>query len=233
MTIISESGSTVFYTTDGSNPNNTSPHGAVGSGLASVSIPVPTILTIKAYATNSGESDSAVFSATYHTYATPAVPTWINTAGGSWPVTANWSNTVVASGANLTADFSALTLAGDAIVTLDNSPTVGSLVFGDKGNLYNWEIDTGSSGTLTLAAANAPTITVVNRTATINTALAVKGTNALIKTGNGTLTLSGTGISYTGPTTVNAGTLAFMDNGNGNGNAPVTSVTLANNSALM
>ena len=213
---------------DGTLPTTSSPHGA---SPVIINLPTPATTTIKAYGAHSGQSDSAVVSETYITYATPAVPTWINTAGGSWPDAGNWSNNVVA-GANAMADFSALTLSGDTHVTLDSSPTVGSLVFGDKGNLYNWEIDAGSGGTLTFGGTIPPTVTVANGTAIINTAVAVAGTNPLIKTGTGTLTLAGTGIRYTSPTLVDAGSLVFMDNGNGNGNAPVTSVTLSNNSAV-
>ena len=220
-------GATIYYTTNGSTPTTGSPSGPSG---VTVTVPVNTTRTIQAFAHASGYADSLVVSATY---TTEAEATWTNQYGGSWPDPNNWALNIPANSSDATADFSTLTLPSDTFVTLDSSPTVGSLVFGDKGNLYNWEIDAGGGGTLMLAATNSPTITVVNQTAILNTAVAVAGTNALIKTGNGTLTLAGTGIHYTSPTLVNAGTLVFMDNGNGNGNAPVTSVTLANNSALM
>ncbi|MCX6925793.1 MAG: autotransporter-associated beta strand repeat-containing protein, partial [Verrucomicrobia bacterium] len=220
-------GATIYYTTNGTTPTTGSPSGASG---VTVTVPVNTTRTIKAFARAPGYADSLVVSATY---TTEAEATWTNQNGGSWPDPNNWALNIPANGSDATANFSTLTLPGDTFVSLDSSPTVGSLVFGDKGNLYNWEIDAGSGGTLTLDATNPPTFTVVNKTATINTALAVAGTNALIKTGNGTLALAGTGIHYTSPTLVNAGTLVFMDNGKQDGNAPVTSVILTNNSALV
>jgi alpha-L-fucosidase 2 len=78
VTPLSEAGSTVFYTTDGSNPTNTASHGPVGTGSASVSLPCPaSSVTLKAYATNSAKADSALATAVYTTVAAPE-----NGAGG-------------------------------------------------------------------------------------------------------------------------------------------------------
>ena len=232
VTLSGERGATVFYTTDGTTPKNTSPNGGIGAGSAIVTIPVSKTVTVNAFETNAAQTASAVVTATYTTFATPAVPTWINRAGGSWAAGADWSNNVVAQGSGITADFSQLTLASNLTVTLDSSPTIGNLIFSDVGNTYTWEIDAGTGGTLTLdSGANLPTITVKNQPATITSPLA--GTNGVTKNGTGTLTFSGTGISFTGTSTVNSGTLNFLDNGNGNGNAPLTAVLLSgNNSAL-
>jgi autotransporter-associated beta strand protein len=193
-------GSTVYYTTDGTTPTTASPHGL---SPVLVALPVPATTTLTAYGTHSGWTDSAVVSATYQTYATPAVPTWINTAGGAWSVAANWSNNIVAGGANVTADFSQLKLPANATVTLDTAPTVGNLIFGDVGNLYTWTLNSGSP---TLAGTNPPTVTVNNQTATINPA--VSGTSGLTKAGPGTLTLNGDN-PYTGNTVINGGTLVL------------------------
>lgn len=133
------------------------------------------------------------------------VPTWITPGNGSWAAGTNWLNGVVATGSGVTADFSTLNLAADATVTLDGARTVGALVFGDTTPDRNWTLNTGTGGPLTLDAGSAvPTISVTNRTATLNTVLA--GTHGLIKTGAGVLALTAAN-SYTGGTTVNGGTL--------------------------
>ena len=206
VTISSSPGSTVYYTIDGSTPTNTSLHGTEGSGSALVSIPAPTNnMTIKAYATSSAQADSAIGSATYTTYATPAVPTWINRAGGVWAVVGNWSNSVMASGSSITADFSQLSLPANETVYLGGSRTIGNMIFGDTGNTYSWTLTTNATGgVLTLDSTNPPTITVNNQTAGIGAVMT--GTKGLTKAGSGTLTLSNAN-SYTGTTLVKAGTL--------------------------
>jgi hypothetical protein len=67
VTILSEPGATIFYTTNGANPTNTS---AVYSGA--ITLPANTSLTLKAYATNSAKADSAIASAAYTTVLLPA-----------------------------------------------------------------------------------------------------------------------------------------------------------------
>jgi hypothetical protein len=81
VTITSESGSTVFYTTDGSSPSDNSLHGTVGSGSATVIVPAPTNMTINAFATNSNQAASAIASATYTTLASFPAPTFAPPAG--------------------------------------------------------------------------------------------------------------------------------------------------------
>jgi hypothetical protein len=81
VTVTSEAGSTVFYTTDGSTPTNTSPNGGVGNGSATVTIPSPAVVTVKAYATNVSELNSAVATAVYTNLNTPAAPSFSPAAG--------------------------------------------------------------------------------------------------------------------------------------------------------
>ena len=192
-------GATIYYTTDGSTPTTSSAHGT--TPITGVSVPVPTNMTLKAYAAATGFANSAVQSATYATVVTPI---WANPAGGTWSTVGNWSNNAVGNGSGVTADFSTLTLTGDATVTLDIPVTLGDLVFADRGNAYNWIVADGG-GSLTLAAgANRPVITVVNTNTTIGATVA--GTNGLIKAGAGELTLA-VPSTYTGGTTVSNGTL--------------------------
>jgi autotransporter-associated beta strand protein len=144
----------------------------------------------------------------------PASSAWTNSAGGSWPTTTNWQDGVPANGIDATADFGTLTLSGNTTVALDGARTIGSLVFGDVGNQFNWIVNVGTGGPLTLAAAGTPTITVNNQTATISAMLA--GGSGLTKAGPGRLILTGTN-NYPGDTTVNAGTLQLGDGSTANG----------------
>ncbi len=191
---------TIFYTTNGTTPTASS---AVYT--SPVIVPAGVTMTIKAFATNTAQSDSSVASATYNTFTSPAVPTWVNAAGGSWTNTANWSNNVVANGSGATADISVLNLTADATVTLDSAPTIGNLIFGDTTPDHNWILNAGSGGPLTLASGSTPTITVNNQTATINPSL--NGDQGLTKTGNGTLTLAAGHSPITGTLDVVNGTL--------------------------
>jgi autotransporter-associated beta strand protein len=217
VTIISQNGSTVFYTTDGSNPSSASANGGVGTGSASVSIPAASTVTINAYATNAAKADSAIASATYVTVTTPAMPIWMSTTDGSWTNAANWSNNVVALGSGSTADFSTLTLVGNVSVTLDGARAIGYLKYGDVGNTFNWTLNTGTGGALTLdAGTSQPVITVLTNTSTLNVVLA--GTNGFTKAGPGTLALSANN-TYTGGTVVNNGTINLTKPNNGENSA--------------
>ena len=212
VTITSDAGATIFYTTNGSNPTTSGTRLSGASPLSGIIVPVNTLETIQAYATNSGTGASAVASATYGTI---AIPAWVNAAGGSWPVTGNWSNTVVANGTGMTADISRLTLSTNETITLDSTPTVGQMIFADQGNAFGWTLASGTGGPLTLnAGANTPSISVSNQTATISAVLA--GANGLVKTGAGTLLLTNVN-TYSGTTMVNAGQLVLGGNSGASG----------------
>jgi autotransporter-associated beta strand protein len=145
--------------------------------------------------------------------------TWINPGGGSWANSADWQGGNIAQGIGFTANFSTLSLTGDATVTLDGALTIGNLIFGDQANAHNWFLNTGLSGPLTLRAnGSAPSITVSNQTATIGLTLA--GTGGLNHNGNGTLVLVQPA-GYTGGTTNNAGTLELLGSLSTYSNAPL------------
>jgi autotransporter-associated beta strand protein len=138
---------------------------------------------------------------------------WTTPGNGSWPVTTNWLNGVVADGADAVADFNTLDLTADATITLDSPRTVGKLRFGDTNPSNNWILNTGTSGTpattLTLAGTGTG-VTVNSGTATIGAIIA--GTSGLIKDGAGQLTLGALN-TYTGDTFVNAGILRLAAGG--------------------
>lgn len=129
---------------------------------------------------------------------------WTKLAGGSWPVAANWTNSIVADGPEITADFSRLNLTANTTVTLDGARTVGSLIFGDTAPSHGWSLLPGTGGALTLNSTNS-VITVNNQTATIGVALS--GTNAITKAGSGGLTLTSLLNNFSGDLNLNAGTL--------------------------
>ncbi|MEI6647731.1 MAG: autotransporter-associated beta strand repeat-containing protein [bacterium] len=138
--------------------------------------------------------------------------TWTNLVGGSWATGGNWLAGTIANGADFTADFSTLNITAARTVTLDGSRTIGNLSFADATTQsHDWTLATGSAGPLTLAVSSgSPTITVVNRAATISAVL--DGTSGLTKAGVGTLTLSAVN-TYTGDTMINAGTLVVTNSG--------------------
>ena len=213
------SGSTIYYTTDGTVPSGSSLHGL---SPVTVVVPVNTNLTINAFSSLSGRPNSSVETAAY---ATVPVSTWLNPAGGNWSQTANWSNNFVANGVGVTADFSELNLGGaDATVALDITPTVGSMVFGDQGNANNWILADGGVGPLKLdAGTNEPVIAVRNQETIVNAFLA--GNSGFTKTGSGGLVLSAVD-DFAGAVIVDGGTLQLNVGGNQDscalaGNGPI------------
>ena len=138
---------------------------------------------------------------------------WTQTAGGNWDQGANWSTLYAADGVGQTADFGTLSLAADTTVTLNESRSVGKLVFGDLAGSHDWFLSQGAGGALKLAAdGGRPEIAVINRTLTLRVPLA--GTNGFVKTGAGTLVLASVN-QYQGPTVVAEGTLSVRPSLNG------------------
>ena len=211
-------GAIIRYTTNGTTPTSSS---AVYS--SPIIVPVNTTMTLKAYATAPGYLDSGVASATYFT---EPEAIWITQYGGSWATGTNWTNNIIPNASGITANFGTLTLATDTTVTLDGAQTIGQLIFGDVGNAYNWVLDTGSGGSLTLAGTT-PTVTVNNQTATIGALL--EGISGMTKTGNGTLILSANP-AYSGGTTVSGGTLTMINNAIPPGPLVVSSGAVLNSS---
>ena len=224
VTISSDPGSTIFYTTDGSNPTTSGTVISGASPLGGIIVPVGTE-TIKAYATNTGTAASLVSSAT-----NVIVPTgiWTNVAGGAWPIPANWNVGAVANGNGVTADFSTLTLTSNTIVTVNSPETVGALLFKDQGNAFAWQLVGVAPLTLS-AGANMPGIAVNNQSASIAPTLA--GTNGLVKTGAGTLILTAAN-AYSGATIVSNGVLELSGNGGSLGTLTNTPVTVESGAEL-
>jgi autotransporter-associated beta strand protein len=201
-------GATIFYTTDGSDPTTSATRFSGPSPLSGVVIPAGVTETLRAYATNRGAANSSISIATYVTLeGTTGI--WNNLAGGMWSLSSNWTTHAAPNGSGFTADFSTLKLTGNTTVTLGSPTTIGTMLFGDQGETYNWLLE--GSATLTLDAGTmTPVVAVSNQTTTIDVVLA--GTNGLTKTGNGTLALANLN-TYAGGTVVDGGTLTLMNGG--------------------
>lgn len=229
VTITSDSGSTIFYTVDGSDPT---PGSATYTGP--ITLPADTVgFTLKAFARKAGQTDSPVATAVYNTVNTP---TWITNGDGYWSNLAgdelNWQNSVVAGGTSGDANFGTLALTQNTVVTLDGSRTIGSMVFGDTSPVpaSDWSIVPASNSVLALATSGGtPAITVNNRTATIGVSLS--GNQGLAKYGAGTLNLTAVS-TYTGDTVVNAGAL-ILNSSTAASQAPQLASGMINNAATV
>ncbi len=135
--------------------------------------------------------------------------TWTNRAGGTWGTAGNWAGSVIAYGANNTADLSTLNITASTTVTLDTDRTIGVLKFADTTSSHDWTLQAADGSILTLSSSSAPEIFVSNRTANLNLVLA--GNEGFTKSGAGTLTLAATN-TYSGVTTVTGGTVIVKNN---------------------
>jgi autotransporter-associated beta strand protein len=219
VTITSDSGSTIHYTVDGSDPTTSGTKVSTASPASGITIPLGQTITIKAYASKSGQAPSPVAQATYTAASSAA---WNVDNNGNWSDPANWLNGVIPNAINAPANFQ-FAQSASTTVTLDSSRTVGSMTFGNA-NAVDWTVSSSGS-TLTLAGTS-PTISVLDNAATI--AAPVLGNQGLIKTGAGVLALSGSN-SLTGTIQVTDGVLAsgsFAANGSNTGLGAGTDVTL-------
>jgi fibronectin-binding autotransporter adhesin len=161
---------------------------------------------------------------------------WTNTASGNWGAAGNWTNNIIATNVNNTADFSQVSLSSDLTVSLETPKTIGNVIFGNAAGSPNNNVTLNNNGTLanvlTLqTSSGTPSVTVNNlgsgKSATISAVVA--GTQGLTKAGASTLTLANTN-TYAGGTTVSAGILQLGDNSAKNG---VVGGVITNNNAAV
>jgi fibronectin-binding autotransporter adhesin len=149
--------------------------------------------------------------------------TWNGGASGAWGTNTNWSPSgVPGAGDNITVNR-----AGGATILLNGSQSILNITLGDAGADV-MTIQTGSSGTLTIASGGAVstnasstgthviscpvalsasmTTTVNNSSGTVDYQGIISGAFPLVAAGTGTVKLSAAN-TYTGNTTVNGGTL--------------------------
>jgi autotransporter-associated beta strand protein len=181
--------------------------GSLASGYQVVATPGAITPTFTNTGSTGGSFSLNIAAVEFLAETTP-VSTWIQTAGGaqSWTTAANWiANTVPNTSAGDTVDFSTVDIAANTTLTLGADRTGGVWKFGDTSGTETWTVETGN--TLILAGTT-PTIEVLQNTTTLNCPVA--GTTGLTKTGTGILTL-GVANTYTGGTTITAGTLTISN----------------------
>ena len=212
----SRSETIVGSSSDNVTPTLTYQVGSSGSGTYVIGLFTASATTQTFTLTPGGSSPSAQINALQLRDLTPPVSSiWTNSAGGSWAARANWSNNIAASGTGASASFNTLALTANVTITLDGARTIGNLLFDDQSSTkHGWTLSTGTGDPLTLAASNGAPVISNNVSTTVSAVLA--GTGGLFKNGNGTLTFSAAN-TYTGTTTIGAGTLQLGDGVNNNG----------------
>jgi autotransporter-associated beta strand protein len=135
---------------------------------------------------------------------------WSKAGGGSWANANNWEGGTIADGEDWTAYFGVSVeppIPSSATFTLDGARSIGNIEFLARSGPDSWVLNSGSGGPLTLDATfDTPYIDVSYPSQTVTINLVLTGTNGMEKKGDGTLVLAGAD-TYTGETTVNAGTL--------------------------
>ncbi|WP_420566334.1 DUF4347 domain-containing protein [Thalassobaculum sp.] len=135
------------------------------------------------------------------------------------------------------ADVGILQIVSNGTATLGTTTSPGTIDINTGGTLT---FTTGATYTSTLEIENTATIDTNGQNVTFNGAVRDDGTNVLVKTGTGTLTLSGTNIA-SGTMTVNQGTLSVASDANlsagtvtiNGGTLAVTGVTTINNAIAL
>ncbi len=143
---------------------------------------------------------------------------WNQDADDNWSTGTNWQGGNAPTGTTGVAYFTNA-ITASRMVSVDFSPwTVGGLTFGNTG-AYGFTV---SGGTVNLGGTT-PTITVnPNSTGIVSSVLS--GTAGLTKVGAGTLTLDGAN-TFSGGTTISAGTLNITSSGALNGTTSVNPVS--------
>jgi len=130
--------------------------------------------------------------------------TWAGGTGRSWSDTANWNGGTVADGSGNTATFQS---ASSGTTVLDTSRTIGNITQ----NNANTRVIDGPSFTLTLAGTAGSTPTLSGPAgSTISITSTVAGSQGFLKTGTGTLNLTGAN-TFSGTALLQAGTTAITN----------------------
>lgn len=131
--------------------------------------------------------------------------TWLGN-GLPWNNTAAWVSGTIATGSANTANFTGVNLTSDVSMALGADRTIGNITFTDAGTSSH---DLTLSGnTLTLAGTPAINVTQPGRNLALSSILA--GTAGFSKTGQGTLTLTGSN-TITGATSISGGGTLVLD----------------------
>ena len=157
--------------------------------------------TLRSFLLAAGSSLLAISSAS------AASGTWDTDADGDWTTVTNWSgDAAFASGTGFTATLGDF-ITADRIINLDTPITIGNITASDTSHNYT----ISGANTLTLdVSSGQPNINVTTsgRNLTISSVLA--GADGISKTGQGTLTLSGSN-TITGATSISGGGTLVLD----------------------
>ena len=217
VALSAESGSTTYYTTDGTTPTAGSP---VYSGP--IGVPLDTTLPIKAFSAKGGYADSSVFSGTYivtHTLATPAAspPAGSYNASQNVTLSAESGSTI-----HYTADGSLPTASSPAYSAPINAPAGANTTiraYSAKGGYADSPV---FSGTYIIAsppspAPNSSVVLQMNFDADIGTVAvdsSIYGNNGTIVNASHVSGISGQALNFTGIGYVSVPSNASLNVGN-------------------
>ncbi len=149
--------------------------------------------------------------------------TWAAVGGGNWGTPANWAPATVPNGVGATAIFGG-SIGAPSTVTLDISPTVGTLEFSNLVNSYsiapmganfltfNVSVgaaalnNTGGAHTISAPVTLASNLVITNTSVSITLSGVISGTGSVNVIGPA-LTVYGGANTYSGGTTITSGTL--------------------------
>ncbi len=144
----------------------------------------------------------------------------------TWTTAGSWSGGTIANGSNSTANFN-LDFTADRTITLGGNRTIGNINFTDTASSHNLTI---SGNTLTLdLTSGRPAVHVSQSDRSLSIDSIIAGSDGLNKSGAGTLILTAAN-TYTGGTTINAGTLQL---GNGGSTGSIANTAILNNGSLV
>jgi fibronectin-binding autotransporter adhesin len=200
VTISGYPGSTIHYTTDGSDPITSPTRISTPTPATGLIVPADSsAYTIRAYA-SVGVLSSTVRNSVYQMVDNGV---WNHQTSGNWSDTTKWLYGLIAQGTGILADFSTQTLNGPSTINLDGSRMIGRLKFADVGGFNSWTL-TGSPLTLNNGVEK-PTIHVENATTTITAPLI--GTSGFVKTGAGNLVSQLANSSLSGTSVISQGSV--------------------------
>jgi fibronectin-binding autotransporter adhesin len=217
VTLTGAGGSSIHYTTDGSDPFTSPTKVIAASPAGGIVVPDDSVdFTIRAYAAFSGLPSSPAVTGVYQIVDTGI---WTTDSSGLWSDPSRWLDDLVPEGPGITADFSGIEPGLNPTVTLDSPRVIGHLRFGHSDAPNDWLLNSSGGAVLTLEdGGTKPEIHVAGGTTTVTAVLA--GSEGFIKNGAGTLVTSLANASLAGGVVARQGDI-LIDKQNSLGTATV------------